>query len=134
MKTITIVSVVDVVGALTTDSLENNIYLLDNNKNGGSSELATETLKTKVNKGDTLLWTIMPMEPESYSAIANIEIDKAVCEPKQLTYEGSDVTYWSATIKKDFIEAPYSIHFKLGNKEHVVKPNKNSRPALIGNK
>lgn len=134
MKTTTILSTVDVIGALVDESLNYNIYLFDNNKANGSKDLGTDSLKTKVEKGDLLIWTLLPLEPESYSAISNIEIDKTVCEPKQKTYEGSDVTFWEGVVKKDIEEVPYSISFALGNKELVVSSDEHSRPSLIGKK
>jgi hypothetical protein len=132
MKTITIVSVVDVIGALADASLDYNIYLFDNNKTGGSQDLGTASLKTKVSAGDRLLWTIMPMEPESYSAIKEITIDKTVCEPVLRTYEGSDVTFWEAIVKKDIAEVTYSIAFAFGNKEEIISSGTHSKPSLIG--
>jgi hypothetical protein len=132
MKTITIVSVVDVVGALADESLNYNIYLFDNNKTSGSQNLGTDCLKTKVSVGDRLLWTIMAMEPESYSAINQITIDKTVCEPALRTYEGSDVTFWEGIVKKDIEEVPYSISFAFGNKDTIISTDTHSTPSLIG--
>ncbi len=134
MKTITIVSVVDVIGALANESLNYNIYLFDNNKTGGSQGLGTDCLKTKVSKGDSLLWTIMPMEPESYSAIKAIIIDETVCEPVLQTYEGSDVTYWEGIVLKDIEEIPYSIAFAFGNKDTIISTDLYNTPSLIGTK
>lgn len=134
MKTITIISVVDVIGALADESLNYNIYLFDNNKTGGSQGLGTDCLKTKVSVGDRLLWTIMPMEPESYSAINGIIIDKTVCEPSLRTYEGSDVTFWEGIVKRDIEEIPYVISFAFGNKIKIINSDIHKTPSLIGTK
>src|SRR5262245_48055164 len=97
---ISITAVVDVVGALATRSLHGNLYLLDTNRTGGSTDLGTEELKTRVQGGDQILWTVLPLECEAYASIDGIVIDKEVCEPEQKMYPGTDISYWAGTIKK----------------------------------
>lgn len=119
-KTITIASVVDVVGVLATDSLSGQAYFMDTNKANGSTGQGTENLKTVVTKGDRLVWTVTPLEVEAYVAIDDIVIDKDYCEPKQSTYEGTDITYWTGTVKKDMTLTPYSIKFKVGTRAEPI--------------
>ncbi len=115
-KTITIASVVDVVGALATDSLRGQVYFMDTNKANGSQEQGTENLKTVVSNGDRLVWTVIFLECEAYAEIDEIIIDPSVCEPKKEIYEGTDVSYWVGIVKKDVTYVPYSIKFKLGTR------------------
>src|SRR5262249_37597397 len=105
------------VGALATRSLQGNLYLLDTNRAGGSTGLGTEELRTRVQGGDQILWTVLPLECEAYVSIDDIMIDKEVCEPVQKTYPGTDISYWVGTIKKDDTGVTtYQISFKLGTR------------------
>ena len=114
---ITISAVVDVVGALATGSLSGNVYLVDTNRENGSTGLGTEELRTAVRKGDELLWTVLPLECEAYVAIDDIVMDKSICAPARKVYPGTDVAYWVGTVKKEAGAAtPYDIKFKLGTR------------------
>lgn len=118
MKIISIVSVVDVVGALANNTLSGNIYLVDNNKIGGSTEEGTESLKTHVKEGDDVVWVVQPMECEAHANIEGILIDSDCCEPQMKFYEGTDVSYWVGKIKKGATQGdyPYSLQFKVGSR------------------
>lgn len=130
MATITIVTVIDVVGALATESIKGNIYLMDTNKQNGSWGQGTENLRTVAEKGDKLVWTVQSLECEAYASIEDILIDPEYCEPKKETYEGTDVTYWVGTIKKDIKAIPYQTRFRLGTREEpMANP---SSPFLVG--
>ncbi len=129
-KTITIATVIDVVGALASDTLSEHIYLMDTNKANGSTGLGTENLKTMVKKGDRLVWTLLTLECEAYAIIEDIIIDKDYCKPKKKTYEGTDITYWVGTVKKDVKVAPYKIKFKVGSR--VQEMTIASTPCLVG--
>jgi hypothetical protein len=129
-KTITIASVIDVVGALATDSLNGEIYFMDTNKENGSKEQGTDQLKTMVSTGDRLVWTVTFLECEAYAAIDDIVIDKSYVEPKKEIYEGTDVSYWVGTIKKNVSFLPYSIKFKVGTREESIATT--SSLCLIG--
>jgi hypothetical protein len=131
MKTITIASVIDVVGALATDSLSGQVYFQDSEKANGSTGHGTESLKTMVNKGDRLVWTVTFLECEAYAAIADIIIDRKYCEPEKKVYEGTDVAYWIGIVKEDVQEVPYNIKFLCGTR---AEPIPTATPLyLIGN-
>jgi len=130
-RPISVTAVVDCVGALATLSLHGNMYLYDTNKAGGSTGNGTEELRTKVRAGDQLLWTVFALECEAYVSIADIVIDKEVCEPERKVYPGTDVAYWVGTVKKgSSAVTPYQIKFRLGTRtDPMTTP---VSPALIG--
>ena len=131
MKTITIMTMIDVVGALASNSLTNNIYMIDDNKLNGSQDLGTGVLKTKVEQGDNLLWVVLSIEPEAFGTITGIIIDPDYCEPEQQYYVGSDVAYWQGTVKKDLQSVPYDLKIRIGTRdEELTTPE---APSLIGN-
>ncbi len=130
MKIITIMSVVDVLETLARDTVNDSVYLMDNNVDFGSTDQGKPTLKTKVAKGDRLVWQIMPLEIDSFVGIDGIEIDKTVCDPEKQEYPGTNVALWTGTIKKTPESTSYSIHYKVGSREGAMSPE--HKPSLIG--
>lgn len=130
-RPISITAVVDPVAAMASGTLRGSVYLCDTNKNEGSTGLGTEQLRTRVRKGDQLLWNVIPLECETYTAIAGILIDRQICEPEQKVYPGTDISYWSATVKQDITEpVPYRIQFRLGTRAEPITTELS--PALVG--
>lgn len=129
-RTISVVTLVDVAGALASGTLSNNLYLMDNNKTNGSSDEGTEILKTRVRAGDQLLWTTVSLEPEAYASITGILIDSDYCEPEQRSYAGSDVTYWIGKVKKNLDLVPYKLEIKVGTQNKAMVTV--SSPSLVG--
>lgn len=133
-KIVKIVALVDVLGALASNTLHQNMYLVDNNKKNGSLEEATETLKTAVEEGDTIIWNVLTMEPEAYVSIASIEIDENFCKAEEKRFEESDITYWTGKVKGNpknkYIY--YKIKLKLGthDKELITEES----PCLLYSK
>lgn len=134
MNTIAIVSVVDVVGALAANNLSGSFYLFDDNKRKGSLDEGTELLKTKVFKGDQVVWISIPLECEAYVSISGVEIDKKYkdyCDVRKDVYPGTNVVYWLGDIKKELDgPIPYSLKFKLGS--HKGDLATSNAPTLIG--
>jgi len=129
-----IMVVVDVVGALATDTLDGSVWLVDSNKTGGSTGEGTRQLKTAVRKGDQLVWTAMSLECEAYVAIEAIAIDPAYCEVTRGVYPGTDISYWLGRIKKDPGKSmvPYNILFKLGSRAGAMSLSVPDVPAITG--
>ena len=130
MKTIQIVTMVDVIGALATRSLEGRLYMVDSNKEGGSQQEGTGALKTCAAEGDGLLWTVRPIDPESFAAISGVDIPKEYCEPEKKYYPDSDIAYWEGKVKQNLSgEVAYSITLELGTTKIQLM---SKGPRLIG--
>ncbi|SFW85816.1 hypothetical protein [Chitinophaga sancti] len=129
-RTITIMSLIDVIGALAEDSMKANVYLFDNNKSKGSVNEGTGRLKTKVKAGDTLFWTLMSLEPESFAEISNISIDPEICRLEKKKYPQSDVVFWEGEVLKEAASTPYKITFEIGYQKQKFETEEN--PELIG--
>ncbi|MEU8204883.1 hypothetical protein [Streptosporangium sp. NPDC049046] len=130
-RPVTITAVVDPVAALASENLDDNLYFYDTNKTAGSTGFGTPALHSRVRKGDTLLWNVIPLECETYVSLAGIEIDPRVAEPTQKVYPGTDIVFWTAEVKQDLTEpVPYRLSFLLGT---VSTPfTATARPALAG--
>ncbi|CAM5353012.1 hypothetical protein GCM10010329_40440 [Streptomyces spiroverticillatus] len=130
-RPISISAVVDAVGVLASLSTRGHVYLYDTNRTAGSTGFGTEQLRTKVKAGDTLLWSPLALECEAYVAIDGIEIDPAVAEPVRKVYPGTDVSYWTATVKSlPGEEVPYRIRYRVGTRTEPVTSDQSS--FLIG--
>ncbi|GAB2837579.1 hypothetical protein GCM10022221_41210 [Actinocorallia aurea] len=115
VRPVTITAVVDPVAALASGDLDENLYLYDTNRKAGSSGFGTPGLVTRVRKGDTLLWNVIPLECETFVALAGIEIDRRVADPVRKFYPGTDIAFWTATVKRDIVKpVPYRLSFLLG--------------------
>ncbi|WP_175412048.1 hypothetical protein [Streptomyces sp. TRM64462] len=120
-RPISVTAVVDCVGALASRATSGHLYLYDTNKAGGSSGQGTEALRTRVKAGDELIWTCLALECEAYVAIDGIDIDPDICEPERRVFPGTDVVYWTGTVKKDAESpVPYRIDFRLGTRDEPV--------------
>ncbi|MFB4304278.1 hypothetical protein [Actinomadura sp. NTSP31] len=129
-RPVSITAVVDPVAVLATGSLHHNLYLYDTNKTEGSTGFGTEELRTRVRAGDQLLWNVVVLECETYAALDEIVIDEKVCEPERKVYPGTDIIYWTGTVKKTITEpVPYRLKFRLGT---ITEPFSISTPALVG--
>jgi hypothetical protein len=130
-RPVSITAVVDPVGALAARSLQGHLYLYDTNKTSGSTGLGTEDLRTRVRKDDQIIWNVVVLECETYASIDGIEIDDRICEPKREVYPGTDIAYWTATVKRDLTEpAPYRLSLRLGTLTEPIATI--SSPFLIG--
>jgi hypothetical protein len=130
-RPISITGVVDCVGALATGSMQGNLYFYDTNKAGGSTGFGTEQLRTRVRSGDQLLWSVIALECEAYVAIDGILIDHELCEPERGVYPGTDIAYWTATVKKDTTEdTSYQVRFRIGSRDEPITTTLS--PSLVG--
>lgn len=130
-RPVTITAVVDPVAALASENLDDNLYLYDTNRAAGSTGFGTPALHSRVRKGDTLLWNVIPLECETYVALTDIEIDPRIAEPTRKVYPGTDIAFWTAEVKQDLTEpVPYRLSFLLGTVSTPFTPT--ARPALAG--
>ncbi|MFS8199597.1 hypothetical protein ACLVWQ_13025 [Streptomyces sp. CWNU-52B] len=130
-RPISITAVVDCVGALATGTVHGNLYFYDTNKAGGSTGFGTEELRTRVRVGDQVLWSVLALECEAYTAIDGIDIDHELVEPERRVYPGTDVAYWIGTVKKDVPEDTfYQVRFRLGSRDEPLATTLS--PSLVG--
>lgn len=71
MATVNVLTAVDVEGALTSNNLGANVYMVDTNKYAGSGAEGTSELQTKLNIGDTIVWTVAPIDPGTNVTISS---------------------------------------------------------------
>lgn len=133
-RTITIVSIVDVVGVLASGSFADSFYLIDNNRMGGSTGEGSDSLITKARPGDRMVWISMTLECEAFASITDIAIEperQQYCNPQSYIYPNTNVVCWVAYIDEAAAgaEIPYNLTFKLGSRKQPMTTS--SWPKLI---
>lgn len=84
MKTVYVLIVVDVEGALTSNDLAQNVYMMDNQKYLGSGFEGTSELMTSLASGDAIVWTVRsvdPGNPVTLSALNGQAIKEKIVTP-----------------------------------------------------
>lgn len=111
MRTTTILCLVDVVGALASGSLQDHVYLMDDNTPPDAPRHATGTLATRVRAGDLLIWLDLQVDVETDTCLLAVwGMPPDICVPSPVVLEGTDVTYWQGTVLRDFTGSiPYWI-------------------------
>jgi hypothetical protein len=71
MSNVDVLIVVDVEGALASQNLQNNVYLIDTNKFMGSYNEGGAELYTKVSNGQTVTWSVAPVDPNTSAVISS---------------------------------------------------------------
>lgn len=116
----TIMGGVDVAQALADESLVNNQYWFDTNAAGGSTGMGTGTLKTVLNRGDSVIWVVSGFEVETFVDMTGISIPAQILVANSLqgTSYGYGYTVWSAQIAADAAsgEYTYQVTLNLENK------------------
>ncbi len=78
---------VDVEGALASDNLSSNIYLVDTNKYMGSGNEGQDELKTTLSIGDTIVWSVAPIDPGTNATLVSFSgtavTDKVIAPVEQ---------------------------------------------------
>ncbi|MBL3552724.1 hypothetical protein [Rhodovulum sulfidophilum] len=120
-RVITVIGLVDVVGALAEDALGRDLYLFDDNKAGGSSGHGTSCLRTCADAEDLVVWEVMPLECEAFARIDDVLIDEKYAPYIDLesgVYDPSSVVYWAGRILKPLPPEgiPYRLAFRLGSR------------------
>jgi hypothetical protein len=86
MKEIDILIVVDAMGALSSNDLGSNVYLIDTNKYFGSGGEGQEELQTACKNGQVINWRVSSISPSNDVEITGFTgqiIDQKICQPVQ---------------------------------------------------
>lgn len=99
MKTIDVLIIVDVIGALA-GSLSDNVYLVDTNKYAGSGSEGQEELRTACQDGQVIRWRITPISNSNDVEIVGFTgqiINENVCNP--IKVPGVDGDHWEGRVE-----------------------------------
>lgn len=99
MKDVSVLIVVDVENALATNDLGSNVYLIDNNKNSGSTDEGGNELVTACSNGQLINWSVVGVVAENQVEINNFSgnmIKDNICSPQKTPSQGR--TYWQGRV------------------------------------
>jgi hypothetical protein len=100
MNIVDVLIIVDVVGALASGNLTENVYLVDTNKYVGSGSEGQAELKTVIKDGQILRWSVTPVSPSTDVEITGFTgqmINDKVCVPRKVeTVEGA---FWEGRVE-----------------------------------
>ena len=85
MKKINILVVIDAVGASSTSSIENNVYMIDSNQWLGSWQEGTCRLHTVAEDGQLISWRATGISPDSQvniTAFSGDMVTRSICTPQ----------------------------------------------------
>lgn len=85
---INVLIVVDVEGALASNDLGSNVYLIDTNKFFGSGQEGQQELITSCLDGQIVVWSVTAVNPGDDVELAGFTgqmITQEICNPKQAT-------------------------------------------------
>ncbi len=119
MDQIDVVVVVDAQGALSSGSLQDNVYLVDTNHYLGSWQEGQSTLNTVCQDGQTVTWysaSVNPGDDVSITGFDGAAVESKICVPKQDPL--ADPAAWSGLIEsgQQFNSFGYSLALTLGSK------------------
>ena len=125
LNSIDVLIVVDVVGALASGNLSNNVYLVDTNKYMGSWNQGHCELGTVCHDTQRINWRVVPISPSTNVSIIRFTgeiISKQVCVP---TKQGEiDDEYWTARMQSRGVKTTYQYAcvLSMNGKEMTFDP------------
>ena len=125
MKTIEVLIVVDVEGALASGDLQGNVYMIDTNKHVGSSNEGQAELFTACKDGQKIIWNVTPVSPSSDVEITQFTgqmINDKFCVPKQVTTP--DGSFWQGQVESQGATGnqQYSVVLTMDGKAMTFDP------------
>ena len=125
MNTLSVLVVVDALGALSSGNLMDNVYLVDTNGFLGSWQEGTDALHTLCQDGQILRWYATGVSARSQIAIAGFSgpmVDQGLCVP---VYSGAAGDYWTGQVQSrgSFGAYSYCINLTLDGTAMQFSPN-----------
>jgi hypothetical protein len=99
MSQVCVLVVVDVEAALT-GGLSNHLYMIDNTGYFGSAGEGTNELTTACTEGQTVSWTVTPVDPFTSIEITGFSgtmVSDGICKPGQ--FDSPSGSYWAALVE-----------------------------------
>lgn len=119
MRNIDVAVIIDVEGALSSGSLQGNVYLVDTNKYLGSWQQGQSDLHTICQDGQIVTWWASPINPGNDSSIIEFSgqmLSSKVCDPKRTALAGESAWAGQVQSRGSVGSYPYTISVSLGGK------------------
>ena len=109
MNTISVLIVVDVVGALAAGSLMNNVYMVDTNKYLGSWQEGADSLHTICQDSQQVNWMVKSISPSDDVSIVRFTgdmVSRGICNP--VLQGAGDNSSWAAQVQSHGVYSSFS--------------------------
>lgn len=125
MNTLSVLVVVDALGALSSGKLMDNVYLVDTNRYLGSWREGTDSLHTLCQDGQVIRWYATGVSPGGTVAIAGFSgpmAEQGICVP--VPCGGADGAYWTGRVasRGSFASWPYVLSLAIGGQVMRFSP------------
>jgi hypothetical protein len=126
MNIVCVLVVVDALGAQSSGSLMDNVYLVDTNHFLGSWQEGTDSLHTLCQDGQLIRWQAVGVSPASQVAITGFSgpmTDQGVCVP--VASGGADGGGWTGRVQSrgSFASYPYVLNLAIGGQAMSFSPS-----------
>jgi len=116
-KRITVKIVTDALGILSADTLQDNLYMFDDNRRGGSYGEGTSGLVTVLDfhRGQPeeyeIIWLVMNMRPDVAVEIEDMRTQSDAVRIERHKYDETDISYWIMHVRTplDSVEGTLSL-------------------------
>lgn len=116
MRTINILIVVDCLGALSSNSLSDNTYIIDTNGYEGSWNEGTAHLVTVCQDGQNLEWAVCSINPSNDVSITSFSgemVSSRICIPKEQGIVGAENWKGRVQTQGDIGPHAYTVNLSL---------------------
>lgn len=125
MSEVSVIVIVDTQGALSSNDLGSNVYMVDTHKHVGSGNEGQDELQTACQENQVLNWRVEAVSPDGDVAITGFTgamVDQKWCQPAPQGI--SQNQFWSGTVQSQggTGTVQYSIVLDLGGKEMTFDP------------
>ncbi len=125
MGTVNVLVVVDALGAASSGSLCNNVYMIDSHKYMGSWNEGQCELTTACNDSDIIRWRIASVDPGTDVKISSFSgrmTDEKICVPQEQGLSGDK--HWDGRVEARGTtgQVQYSLIVKINDKEMTFDP------------
>jgi hypothetical protein len=120
MSTVNILVAVNVGQAVATGNLPPNVYMVDTNGYMGSGGEGTNELQTTCTNGDTLVWSVVSIDPNETVSITGFtgQAIPTMINPAQ--YPQFNGTVWGGRVNQAGTGIQYSINLLLEGGVHLT--------------
>lgn len=123
LKSIDVLIVVDVAGALASNNLSNNVYLVDTNKYIGSWNQGQCELVTVCKDSQVIKWRVVSIDPGNNVEITGFTgqiITEKICVPEK---QGKYDVFWEGMVQTRTVRRyQYSVVLSMNGKKMEFDP------------
>lgn len=116
MSEVNILVAVDVQAAIASGDLSAHLYMVDTNGSVGSYGEGGNELVTQCHNGDTIVWSVVPIDPDTDVAIHSFSGQAIPNMVNPAPYPQYDGSVWGGRVNQAGTRVQYSMTLLLGGR------------------